>query len=512
MCLLIFPPCKSKYAGRKAAWHNMLFNSLEFLIFFPIVTLVYFVIPHKIRYLWLLGASYYFYMCWNPQYALLMAASTLFTWLGGAVISRMANPAARKAAVALNFTVNLLILFFFKYFWFTVNNINAVLSVLNLPAISPGFDVILPVGISFYTFQALGYTVDVYRGDVKHERNILKYALFVSFFPQLVAGPIERSKNLLHQLSEHHRFDYDRVVSGLLMMLWGFFLKLVIADRAAMLVDTVYGNITGFFGFHFVVATLLFAVQIYCDFASYSTIARGAAKVMGFELMENFNVPYFSRSIAEFWRRWHISLSGWLRDYLYIPLGGNRRGKIRKYFNIMVVFLTSGLWHGASWNFVLWGLLHGAYQVVGDAGAALRIKCADALRIDRTKPYYPIFQTALTFILVCIAWIFFRADTINSAFFIIRKILFDFRAELFFGGGMLQMGLGTPDLFVLFFAVAVLLLSDTVKYRGFNGVKMVLGMNIIPRFAIILSLLFATLVFGIYGVGYSASQFIYFQF
>ena len=490
----------------------MLFNSLEFLIFFPIVTLVYFAIPHKIRYLWLLGASYYFYMCWNPRYALLMAASTLFTWLGGAVIAGTSNPAAKKAAVALNFTANLLILFFFKYFWFTVENINAVLSALHMPALSPGFDVVLPVGISFYTFQALGYTVDVYRGDVKHERNILRYALFVSFFPQLVAGPIERSKNLLHQLSARHKFDYNRVTSGLLLMLWGFFLKLVIADRAAILVDTVYGSINSFFGFHFAVATLLFAVQIYCDFASYTTIARGAARVMGFELMENFNVPYFSRSIAEFWRRWHISLSGWFRDYLYIPLGGNRRGKIRKYFNIIVVFLTSGLWHGASWNFVLWGMLHGAYQVIGDATAAARLKCAGLLHIDRKKPYYPVFQVMLTLLLVCIAWIFFRADNISTAFFIIRKILFDFRAELFFGGGMLQMGLGTPDLFVVFAAIAVLTLADTIKYRGIDAGKMILGMNIIPRFAIILSLLFATLVFGVYGVGYTASQFIYFQF
>ncbi len=490
----------------------MLFNSLEFLIFFPIVTLLYFIIPHKVRYLWLLGASYYFYMCWNPRYAFLMAASTFFTWLGGAVIDATKNPSARKAAVGLNFAVNLLILFFFKYFAFTVDNINSVLTMLNMSPVTARFDVILPVGISFYTFQALGYTMDVYRGDIKHEKNILKYALFVSFFPQLVAGPIERSKNLLHQLSEKHSFNYDRVVSGLLLMLWGFFQKIVIADRAALLVDKVYGNTSEFFGFHFAVATIIFAVQIYCDFASYTTIARGTARVLGMELMENFNVPYFARSIADFWSRWHISLSGWFRDYLYIPLGGNRKGKIRKYFNIMIVFLVSGLWHGASWNYIIWGFIHGVARVLGDATKNIRHLTADLIGIKRNRPYYQVFQVIMTFILVCIAWIFFRAESLSSAVFILRKIFLDFRPELIFGGGLLGMGLSTPDLFVLFASIAVLLFADTLKYRKIGANALILNMHIIPRFAIILILLYSTLVFGIYGAGYTSSQFIYFQF
>ena len=490
----------------------MLFNSLEFLIFFPIVTLLYFLIPHKARYLWLLGASYYFYMCWNPQYALLMAASTVFTWLGGAVIDRTNNPAARKAAVGLNFAVNLLILFFFKYFAFTMDNINNLLSALNLSPVNVRFDVILPVGISFYTFQALGYTMDVYRGDIKHEKNILKYALFVSFFPQLVAGPIERSKNLLHQLSEKHYFNYDRMVSGLLLMLWGFFQKIVIADRAAILVDTVYGNVNSFYGFHFAVATILFAVQIYCDFNSYTTIARGVARVLGMELMENFNVPYFARSIADFWSRWHISLTGWFRDYLYIPLGGNRKGALRKYLNIFTVFLVSGLWHGASWNYIVWGLIHGVARISGDITKNTRHLIADLMGMKRNRPYYPVFQVILTFVIVCFAWIFFRAETLSSAMFIIRKILLDFRPELLFGGGLVEMGLTTADLCVLLASIAVLFVADTLKYRNIGANAAILKMHIIPRFALILMLLFATLVFGIYGAGYSSSQFIYFQF
>ncbi|MBQ7793189.1 MAG: MBOAT family protein [Clostridia bacterium] len=490
----------------------MLFNSLEFLIYFPVVTLLYFIIPHKIRYLWLLVTSYYFYMCWNPRYALLMAASTFFTWLGGAVIDATENKRARKAAVGLNFAVNLLILFFFKYFAFSVDNVNNLLSVFNIAPINVRFDVILPVGISFYTFQALGYTMDVYRGDIKHERNILKYALFVSFFPQLVAGPIERSQNLIHQLSEKHTFSYDRAASGLLLMLWGFFQKLVIADRAAILVDTVYGSPTSFYGFHFAVATVLFAVQIYCDFASYTTIARGAARVLGFELMENFNVPYFARSIADFWSRWHISLTNWFRDYLYIPLGGNRKGIVRKYFNIMLVFFVSGLWHGASWNYIVWGVLHGIMRVIGDLTRNLRKLFCALIGIDTKKPYYPVFQIVLTFILVCIAWIFFRAESLSSALYILRKIFLDFRPWLIFGGGLVEMGLSSADMAVLALAVGVLVFADTLRYKSIGANKMILDMHIIPRFAVILTLLFTTLVFGIYGAGYTSSQFIYFQF
>ena len=370
----------------------MLFNSLEFLIFFPIVTLVYFLIPKKVRYLWLLGASYYFYSCWNAQYALLMATSTLITYLSGFFIEKAKTDRGRKLSVAVSFILNLAILFYFKYFYFTMDNINMVRGLFGLSELQPKFDVILPVGISFYTFQALSYTMDVYRKEITHERNLFRYALFVSFFPQLVAGPIERSKNLLTQLRDDHKFDYNRVRYGLLVMLWGFFLKLVIADRAAILVNTVYDRYTEFGGAMLLLATVCFAIQIYCDFASYSIIAKGAARVMGFELMDNFRQPYFSTSIAEFWRRWHISLSSWFKDYLYIPLGGNRKGTVRKYFNLMVVFLVSGLWHGASWNFVIWGALHGIYQILGAVTLNTRKFCCEILNINRQTGHYKLFQ------------------------------------------------------------------------------------------------------------------------
>lgn len=343
----------------------MLFNSYNFLIFFPIVTLIYYLIPQKIKYIWLLLASYYFYMCWNAKYVLILLFSTTITYVSGLLITR-ANKCKeehkkikmKKIFVALSFIINLAILFLFKYFDFAIDNVNRVLSHFSMQIINPSFDVILPVGISFYIFQALSYTVDVYRNDVKAEKNFLKYALFVSFFPQLVAGPIERSKNLLKQVHEKHYFDGQRVKDGLLLMIWGGFQKIVIADRVAIVVDTVFNNFPQYGGMYIVVAAILFAFQIYCDFSGYSIIAIGAAKVMGFELMENFNAPYMSMSVAEFWRRWHISLSSWFRDYLYIPLGGNRKGKLRKYINLMIVFIVSGLWHGAQWSFIVWGALN----------------------------------------------------------------------------------------------------------------------------------------------------------
>lgn len=489
----------------------MLFNSLQFLIFFPAVTLVYFLIPQRIKYLWLLCASYYFYMCWNPEYALLMATSTLITFLSGIFIDRGKTPLARKITVGISFALNLAILFYFKYFYFTMDNINAVRALLGMSALTPKFDVILPVGISFYTFQALSYTVDVYRG-LKPEKNVFRYALFVSFFPQLVAGPIERSKNLLSQVNEDHYFDYKRVRSGLVMMLWGFFQKLVIADRAAILVNTVYNNMQNYSGAAIAAATFAFALQIYCDFASYSTIARGAARVMGFELMKNFEQPYLSTTIAQFWRNWHISLSSWFKDYLYIPLGGNRKGNVRKYLNLMVVFLVSGLWHGASWHYVIWGAVHGVYQIAGGVTKNLRRLICTVLNIDRRTPQYKFFQRIITFLLVSFAWIFFRSENMTQSIMAVRKIFTDFQPWTMYNGGIVSMGLDLAN--VLMLAVSALILGcvsikECAKISVLDKVE---NMHILARWPIYFALLFTVLIFGIYGPDFEASQFIYFQF
>lgn len=497
----------------------MLFNSYNFLIFFPIVVLIYFLIPHRVRYIWLLIASYYFYMCWNAKYALILLFSTAVTYLSGLLIAKagkIKNQKQRqrrqKIFVAISFVLNLAILFFFKYFEFAILNINKVLSAANMELLNPAFDVLLPVGISFYIFQALSYTVDVYRGDVKPEKNFLRYALFVSFFPQLVAGPIERSKNLLEQFYEKHYFDFQRVKDGILLMIWGLFQKIVIADRAAVVVDTIFSKPGTYGGWYVIVGVLLFAIQIYCDFSGYSLIAIGSAKVMGFKLMDNFNAPYFARSVAEFWRRWHISLSTWFRDYLYIPLGGNRKGRWRKYLNVMIVFLASGLWHGASWSFVIWGGLNGAYQVVGDLTKSLRTKILKGLRLSRETFAHKLLQTVTTFALIDVAWLFFRADNLQQAGRMLKSVFTVQNPWILVDGSLDKLGLSPQNFQLLLVAIGVLLAADLIHYRGGNIRQWVYQQPLWFRWAFYLVAICTVVIFGIWGATYNDAAFIYFQF
>jgi len=499
----------------------MLFNSYDFLIFFPIVVFAYFLIPHRFRYIWLLIASYYFYMGWNAKYALLLLTSTVITYISGLLMWLIEKKLSdkpeqvqkyKKIVVAGSFGLNLSILFFFKYFDFAVTNINRVLGVLNIELITTHFDVLLPVGISFYIFQALSYTMDVYRGDIYPEKNFLKYALFVSFFPQLVAGPIERSKNLLRQLNEEHPFNYKRMCDGLMLMIWGYFMKLVIADRIAILVDRVYAPDAMYDGIYVLFASVLFAVQIYCDFAGYSTIALGAAKVMGFELMENFNCPYFATTVSEFWRRWHISLSSWFRDYLYIPLGGNRKGTVRKYLNTMIVFLVSGLWHGAQWSYIVWGGLNGLYQVIG--GLMVPIKRWFAGKMPNVDKSFlmKLVRVVVTFVLVDFTWVFFRANSLKDGFILVRRILDMNNPELLVNGGIFDLGLNIQNFVVLAVAVLILLVADIAKYNGIKVRELILNSNIVIRWGVIILSIVSILLFGIWGSGYQATNFIYFQF
>jgi D-alanyl-lipoteichoic acid acyltransferase DltB (MBOAT superfamily) len=341
----------------------MLFNSIQFLIFFPVIATIYFLLPHRYRWLLLLVGSYYFYMSWKPEYIILILASTLIDYSVGLKLGSESRPAIRRRWLLLSLVTNLGLLFSFKYFNFFNDSFRQLFQMANLSYPVPALNVLLPVGISFYTFQTLSYTIDVYRGKIQPERHLGVFALFVSFFPQLVAGPIERSGNLLPQFYQKTAVDYERIISGLQRMTWGFFKKVVIADRLALLVNTVYNHPTEFSGMPLIIATYAFGFQIYCDFSAYSDIAIGAARVMGFDLMENFRQPYYARSIPEFWRRWHISLSTWFRDYVYLPLGGNRVKLPHWVFNILVVFVVSGLWHGANWTFVIWGALHGIFMV-----------------------------------------------------------------------------------------------------------------------------------------------------
>lgn len=335
---------------------------------------------------------------------------------------------------------------------------------------------------------------------------------FVSFFPQLVAGPIERSKNLLSQVNETHRFDYDKMREGLLIMLWGYFLKLVVADRVAIVVNTVYGDPAQYGGAYIAVASVLFAVQIYCDFAGYSTIAIGAAKILGFQLMENFDCPYFALSIGEFWRRWHISLSSWFRDYLYIPLGGNRKGKLIKYRNLMIVFLVSGLWHGAAGTYVVWGLIHGVYQVIGSVTRPVRDRINEVLELDPQSIGHKLISGMITFGLVDLAWIFFRAESIGAAVSMIKSMLHIGNIGILLKGGLYELGLNSKNMKVLFFSILVILFADYMKYKGIKIRETIIAQELWCRWLCYLAAFWFILIFGVWGGNYDASSFIYFQF
>lgn len=496
---------------------KMAFNSVDFLIFFPIAVLVYYVLPQKIRNYWLLAASYYFYMCWNAKYALLLFFSTFVTYLSGLLIEGVRRKYPRrtgwaKAVVAGSFLINLFLLGYFKYAGFLLDNVQSVFRRLGIALSVPRVDVLLPVGISFFIFQALSYTMDVYREEVAAEHNLFRYALFVSFFPQLVAGPIERSKDLLPQFSEKHDFSLDRAKEGLLIMGWGLFLKMVIADRAAIFVDAVYNDIATYGGMYIVVAAILFVFQVYCDFSGYSCIALGAAQVLGFRLTENFEAPFCAVSVGEFWRRWHISLNRWFTQYLYIPLGGNRKGKLRKYCNQMVVFLVSGLWHGAVWSYVVWGGLNGIFVITGELTRPIRdrIKAAIHWR-DEAVPVH-VVRSVITTLLFAFSMIFFRSQGTSFAIRVIRQMVTVRNAGILFDGSLYTLGLNQRNFVLLLLALCVLMAADILRYRGVKVRGWILERCLPIRWACALVLILAIVVFGIWGVGYDKTAFIYFQF
>lgn len=400
----------------------MLFNSVEFLIFFPTVVTLYFLCPQRYRWMLLLAASYLFYSAWRFEYALLLLFSTIVDFWAARAMGNVTDPVKRRRYLVVSLVMNLGLLFTFKYFNFFNDSVRGLFTLFNVEYQFAGLDVLLPVGISFYTFQSLSYIFDVYRGKLKPEHHFGIFALYVAFFPQLVAGPIERATHMLPQFHIKHFFSEPRVNSGLRLMLWGMFKKVVIADRLAVYVNQVYNYPTDYTGWPLLLATYFFAFQIYCDFSGYSDIAIGAARVMGFELMENFRQPYVARSVTGFWRRWHISLSTWFRDYLYIPLGGNRVAPWRWYMNLAIVFLVSGLWHGAKWTFVIWGGLHALYVLleIWLGGVALW----GMRRLGRTEgTLLPDWlKIAITFHLVVFSWIFFRANSLGDALLIIQKL------------------------------------------------------------------------------------------
>lgn len=493
----------------------MIFNSVAYLVFFPIVVLLYFILPRKLRNFWLLLASYFFYMNWNARYALLLFGSTLITYLCGLAIEQLRRrdlSRYMKWVLAISFILNLSILFLFKYSNFFLDNVEQISSLFGHGLHPRRLDIVLPVGISFYIFQALGYTMDVYRGELKAEKNFLKYALFVSFFPQLVAGPIERSKNLLKQFEKEHTFDVDRVRYGLLQIAWGIFMKVVIADQISLVVQNVYTNYLQFTGAEILFATILFALQIYCDFGGYSYIAIGSARVLGFTLMDNFKAPYLSCSVHDFWSRWHISLTSWFTDYLYIPLGGNRKGKGRKYINVMIVFLVSGLWHGADWTFVIWGGLNGLYMVLEEATADFRKRILEKCGVDRKCFSYRFFAGLGTFLLVDFSWLFFCADDLKSAIGMLRQAKANPGMNRLFPAMLSTLGVDVQTAVVVMLAILALVLFDRMQRKNMDMLGLILKQGAAFRYVIYGVLLLTIMMFGVYGYEYAQTAFIYFQF
>lgn len=475
----------------------MLFNSFSYAFFLPLVFILYWLPVKMDRRLWqnliLLVSSYIFYAAWDWRFAILIALTSLSSYATGILAADAPLKTRAKLWTTLNAVFNLLILAFFKYAGFFVESFESLLSLFGLEVHHQVLNIILPVGISFYTFQAIGYTFDVYRGKILPSRDALRFFAFVSFFPQLVAGPIERASRLLPQFDKQRFFDRRQASEGICLILWGLFLKIVIADRLAVFVDSAWKGVDSIPGLPALLAVIFFAFQLYTDFYSYSEIARGSAKLFGMELMVNFRRPYLSLSFKEFWKRWHISLSSWFGDYVYIPLGGNRRGTARRVLNVFIVFVLSGLWHGASWTFVCWGFLCALFMVLFDAPLARTASC---------KP----FNRAVIFALWAFSLILFRAPDFASAM--------KMTTALGFGGfsSLASYGLGIPELATACALIALLALQEHIwEKRGDAISAAFLNRGSVFRVLCAFAVILLIILIGRYGIG-SDSKFIYFQF
>ncbi|PWT97042.1 MAG: membrane-bound O-acyltransferase family protein [Bacteroidetes bacterium] len=488
----------------------MLFNSFEFALFFPIVTILYFLFPHRFRWVLLLVASCFFYMFFKPVYILILVFTIVIDYFTGIWISRQENHRKRKLLLLLSIAANLSVLIVFKYFDFFAVNFNHVLWFFNRNASGiPLMDILLPIGLSFHTMQAMSYNIEIYRRKQQPEKHFGIYALFIMFYPQLVAGPIERPQHMLPQFHEAKKFNYENFRRGLILIAWGLFKKVVIADRLAIFVNTVYNHPNDFVGIPLIIATLFFSIQIYCDFSGYSDIAVGTAKCMGFNLVQNFNRPYTAVSIQDFWRRWHISLSTWFRDYIYQPLGGNHVSYIRWCFNIFIVFLLSGLWHGARWTFIAWGLLHAIFYILDKAFQKQfpDVKYAAKARLILTRTY--------VFILVSLAWIFFRSSNISSAVYILKNLFTGIGTQLrlIYSNQnherlpLLYLNHTSVEFLMAVISILILLIIESkLKLVSIDG--WLINKPTLARWSFYYTLVLIFILFGIF----NKSAFIYFQF
>ncbi len=472
----------------------MQFVSFAFLLLLPVAAIINFIIPRKLRYIWLLVISIAFYLSIDLKAAAVMAGTIVVTYGAALLMERLMGEGGdnkpKSSLAVLGVSVAILI---------------AAMLILRSGKIMGA------IGISFYMLKSVGYLVDVYRGDLKAEHNFCKLALFVSFFTQVISGPIERAGNMLPQFSYPVTVDFDRMRDGFLQILWGYFLKLVIADRLAIFVNSVYDAPSQVEGTIVAIATVFYSFEIYCDFAGYSAIAIGVSRILGVDVMKNFDSPYMSKSIAEFWRRWHISLSTWLRDYVYIPLGGNRKGTVRKYVNVLIVFAVSGIWHGSALTFLVWGILHAVYQIIGFITMPVRDKVVDLLKIDRGSLSHRTVRTLVTFLLVNLAWIFFRATSLEQAIEVIKKS-FEFTPLVFTDGKLFKMGLSQASFNVGIAGIALLITMDILAFNGVEIRDRIIKQSIWYRWIIMIAAILAISIFGIWGAGYNASSFIYQQF
>lgn len=493
----------------------MSFNSVDYCLFYLIVFFVYYIIPQKIRYIWLVAASYYFYCCYNVRYAYIIVSVTMISYFAALIINKLKSSKETERNKRINkivFVVAICMCFgfllFYKYTNFLISNINFLLNIFNFGNKISVIDIVLPVGISFFTFQAVGYVVDVYRGVVTPENNLIRYALFLSFFPQLVAGPIERSFNLINQLREPQKMTNERLREGLFIILFGLWQKVLVADRVAGIVDKIFANFSEYTGIEMFIGVVLFGFQIYCDFSGYSNIAIGSAKLLGVDLMTNFRSPYLAKSVPEFWKRWHISLTSWFTDYLYIPLGGNKKGKVRQYINIIIVFLCSGLWHGAAWNYVFWGGLNGALNVIS--------------RVNKNRvesQYNPnnitdrIIRIIGTFLLIDFTWLFFRAPSLGSALSMIKKGIGYIGMGPFLRGDSFDKVFGNSlNLIIVLLSIIMLFILDLIQDKKGSILCYISNQHILIRWGTYLTLIMMIVLFGAYGEGYEQINFIYFQF
>ncbi len=511
----------------------MLFNTIEFLFFMPILFLAYYIVPKRFQWIILLFFSIVFYLFSVPVFILYVLGTIVTTYFGALFLGFTVKPAKRNLEEASNnvvfddiprvnhrkrkviifsvIVINVGILFITKYLSFSISLLNSLMNRLHFNHTLPVFSIVQPLGISFYTLQALGYIIDVYRNKYIPEKNLAKHALYILYFPQIVQGPIGRCDLLSAQLFRGNHFDYTQVKFGLQLVLWGFFKKLVIADRCGILVNEVFTNYQNYSGYQILIASLFYTVQIYADFSGFTDIAIGVSQSLGIKLSDNFKQPYFSRSIQDFWRRWHISLSSWFRDYIYFPLGGNRKGELRKYLNVILVFVISGLWHGVGFNYIAWGLLHGSYQVVGALTKNFKGKLARCLGLDMQSRVYHALQVAINLFLINLSWIFFRAEGFRKAIFMIESMVLGIIQQKSVGGLFYSLGLNEIEFLILTIAIILAFFVSLQQRR--KSIRVVLSQQpLIARWPIYILALASVVLLGLYGPASPASPFIYYNF